>query len=105
MIYLILKSYLTILLPIITVAMLLFFTGVYFLFTKNEPKPFKLDFNSIDMNAIAGDDVIHTQLDLARAYMETGRDELAKKMLSNVIAQGNMLQREEAKDLLNSLCA
>lgn len=56
---------------------------------------------SHDINAIAGDDVLATQLDLARAYIETGRKQLAKKILDHVVKQGNSSQQEEAKYLLN----
>jgi FimV-like protein len=55
---------------------------------------------SNDITAIAGDDVIATQLDLARAYIETGRKQLAKKILEYVLAQGSVTQKNEAEKLL-----
>jgi FimV-like protein len=56
--------------------------------------------SSHDINAIAGDDVIATQLDLARAYIETGRKQLAKKILIYVLTQGTVNQQQEAQRLL-----
>lgn len=55
-----------------------------------------------DFNAIAGDDVYATQLDLARAYLETGNASLAKTILKSVAKLGSAKQREEAKRLLRS---
>lgn len=60
-----------------------------------------LTITSTDINAIAGEDALSTQLDLARAYIETGRKQLAKKILLYVAEQGNDLQQEEAKQLLS----
>jgi len=59
--------------------------------------------SSKDIETIAGEDVITTQLDLARAYIETDRKSLAKNILNNVLKQGNAEQREEAKRLLLNL--
>jgi FimV-like protein len=53
-----------------------------------------------DISAIAGDDVVATQLDLARAYIETGKSSQAKKILEYVLAKGNEIQQKEARDLL-----
>lgn len=53
-----------------------------------------------EMSAIAGDDVMATQLDLARAYLETGSDKLAKTILKTVAKAGSPAQRLEAKRLL-----
>lgn len=55
---------------------------------------------SSDISAIAGDDVLATQLDLARAYIETGRKQLAKKILEHVALQGSDAQQNEARTLL-----
>lgn len=60
-----------------------------------------LTITSTDIHAIAGEDALSTQLDLARAYIETGRKQLAKKILLYVAEQGNDLQQEEAKQLLS----
>jgi len=63
----------------------------------------KLVITSSDISAIAGDDVIATQLDLARAYIETGRFLLAKKILDHVRDHGNDVQQVEAQQLLSSI--
>lgn len=55
---------------------------------------------SRDISAIAGGDVLTTQLDLARAYIETGRKQLAKKILHFVMLQGTEAQQAEADRLL-----
>lgn len=56
-----------------------------------------------DFTAIAGDNVIATQLDLARAYLETGNNQLAKEILQMVMLKGNYSQQIEAKHLINIL--
>ncbi len=60
-----------------------------------------LTISSQDIAAITGEDVIGTQLDLARAYIETNRKMLAKKILTFVLAQGNPSEQEEARRLLS----
>ncbi len=55
---------------------------------------------SQDIRAIAGDDVITTQLDLARAYIEIGKTKLAKKILDHVIQHGNISQQQMAQQLI-----
>lgn len=59
--------------------------------------------SSKDIETISGDNLLSTQLDLARAYLETDRKNLAKNILSNVAQQGNEDQRQEAQRLL-ALC-
>ncbi|HCA27146.1 MAG TPA: hypothetical protein DEP05_05825 [Betaproteobacteria bacterium] len=44
-----------------------------------------------------------TKLDLARAYMEMGDSEGAREILDEVAAEGNVKQRQDAKDLLAKL--
>jgi len=44
-----------------------------------------------------------TKLDLARAYMEMGDSEGAREILDEVAAEGNVKQRQDAKDLLAQL--
>jgi pilus assembly protein FimV len=56
-----------------------------------------------DIQAIAGDDVCVTQLDMARAYIELGNFMLAKQILENVIHQGDHDQKQAAQELLLSL--
>lgn len=53
--------------------------------------------------AIAGEDKLATQLDLARAYIETGKTQLAKKILLFVLEKGALPQQQEAKRLLGIL--
>ncbi|OGT53290.1 MAG: hypothetical protein A3E84_01595 [Gammaproteobacteria bacterium RIFCSPHIGHO2_12_FULL_42_13] len=62
--------------------------------------PPALTISSKDINAIAGEDSIATQLDLARAYIEAGRKQLARKMLDHVVEQGTAMQQQEAEHLL-----
>jgi FimV-like protein len=59
--------------------------------------------SSKDIETIAGDDVLTTQLDLARAYIETERKALAKNILNNVILQGSLEQQAEARGLMEKL--
>ena len=55
---------------------------------------------SQDIRAIAGDDVMVTQLDLARAYIELGKKKLAKQILDHVIKHGNSHQQQSARQLM-----
>lgn len=57
---------------------------------------------SRDIRAIAGDDVMVTQLDLARAYIELGKKKLAKQILDHVIKHGNPHQQQSARQLMAS---
>ncbi len=50
-----------------------------------------------DLAAIAGEDLLATQMDLARAYRESGQKQLAKKILQQVLQQGSHTQQEEAR--------
>lgn len=54
-----------------------------------------------DIEMVAGEDVVTTQLDLARAYMEMGKNNLAKSILYHVSKQGKPEQKQEAERLLN----
>jgi FimV-like protein len=56
-----------------------------------------------DIQAIAGDDVFATQLDLAKAYIEMNQKLLAKNMLENVLQQGSVSQKNEARQLTQAL--
>lgn len=56
--------------------------------------------SSKDIENISGDDVLTTQLDLARAYIETDRKGLAKNILNNVLLHGSLDQRSEAQQLM-----
>jgi FimV-like protein len=68
----------------------------------NNP-PSKFVLTAKDISCIAGDDVMATRLDLARAYLETGKRKLAKQILESVAKQGSHTQQEEALYLLSTL--
>jgi len=104
MIYLIIKSYLAVFVSIALVSISLLFAGLYFIF-RTVPRasaasasktPVEVD----DLSAIAGEDLIATQMDLARAYIETGKQQPAIAILSTIIKQGSPTQQEEARTLL-----
>lgn len=61
-------------------------------------KPFTI--SSKDIETIAGDDIMLTQIDLARAYIETDRKNLARNILTNVIQNGIPELQREAHSLL-----
>lgn len=113
MLTLIIKSYFIILLSIGLISILLFIVGLYLIFKKptenkpcvkeSEPASPQLPLmqksdadNTYYLLEIAGDDLIATQLDLARAYIETGKNSLARTILDPIIAQGNEVQQQEA---------
>lgn len=97
---LLINSYTTLFFVIISVASLVFLAGVVFIFRSYRASAIRAEITET-MTPIAGDDVISTQLDLARAYLETGSAILAKTILKAVVKQGSATQREEAKRLLN----
>ena len=114
----IVKSYFQILIAIGGVAMLIFLFGTYLIFRlarsnknqrtvtiKNLPAKSKSsDRNeSPDVHAIAGEDPVSTQLDLARAYIESGKNQLAKIILESVAETGCAEHQEEAQRLLSSI--
>jgi FimV-like protein len=95
------------------ISLLVFFIGIWFFMSashktvntvpeaKSASKNFTI--SSKDIETIAGDDVLTTQLDLARAYIETERKKLAHSILNNVMQHGNVEQQQEAKRLLANL--
>ncbi len=103
---LIVKSYLAILLSVAAGSLFAFILGLYFIFRKKKiaPREVVSTTNKLeehdDVAAIAGDDLLATQLDLARAYIETGKIQAAKNILEQVLAQGDVVQQKEAKQLL-----
>lgn len=127
MIALIIKCYFILFVSIALGSLFLFVMGLFFILKKRstvlgddyerpEPKIFSLKnyqeknklwqephFNFNDLGAIAGDDVLSTQLDLARAYIESDKKLLAKNILQYVVQQGTNNQRSEAEQLLNSI--
>jgi pilus assembly protein FimV len=118
MIYLIIKSYLILFFFIIAGGASVFLVFLYLILKprKKRRRPLVqspsvhaknnkrngVHITSQDIKAIAGDDVFATQLDLARAYIETGKEQLAKRILEYVIEKGNTQQRQEARNLLGS---
>lgn len=118
MITFIIKSYLITMLAVLAGSLVLFMTGLFYIFNtykkggkkavktlekdsdENKVTQKPLMITSHDINAIAGDDALATQLDLARAYIETGKIQLAKKILSHVIEKGTVIQKQEAHTLL-----
>jgi FimV-like protein len=149
MIWLIIQSYLSILLSVGIGCLLILFTGLYFIFRKPTAAKKQLSKQSLrlvaspdsateipassasiesselsdnvcdlgklskktlnasltidDVSAIAGDDVLTTQLDLARAFIETGRKPSAQKILIQVLEQGSLEQQQEAQQLMNHI--
>ncbi len=67
-----------------------------------DPGP-NLVITSSDIRAIAGDDMIATQLDLARGYIEMSKSNLAKKILKHVTEHGTPHQQQQAAILMNSI--
>jgi FimV-like protein len=117
----IIQSYTSILYAIGAVSLLLFSVGLYFIvrLTGKKPetliqmvqaphKPAPIDKillpdTASDVSTISGEDPMATQLDLARAYIETGKKQFAKIILAAVIKEGNNTYQEEAKRLLSSM--
>lgn len=68
---------------------------------KDEVKPGKpVRLRSGNVSALAGDNVLATKLDLARAYLDIGSIPDAKKLLRNVLEKGDDAQRVTAQKLL-----
>lgn len=105
MISLLLKSYYDVLISIILASLSIFTLGLYFILRKPKQKQTMLDNAHFDedFNAISGDDVLSTQLDLARAYIETGSKNLANEILRYVAEQGSAEQQKEARMLLDTI--
>ena len=107
MILSILKSYFALLLSIGLGSFFIFVAGLFLIFRKSysRNKPVtgrQMDADHIHhLSAIAGDDIITTQLDLARAYIETDKKQLAAEILEYVMQQGNPRQQQEAQQLMN----
>lgn len=69
--------------------------------TKN-PTPSK-EFFSHEVAMIAGDNLIATQLDLARAYIEMDKKHMAKNILFQIKKTGTDSQKTEANKLLETI--
>lgn len=109
MITLIIHQYLNILLCVGIASVLLLLVGslvLLFLFSnkksaaKEASQKIEMTEHAQDISAIAGDDIIATQLDLARAFIETDKSIEAKQILEEVLIQGDKVQQEEARNLL-----
>ena len=122
MLSLIINSYYTILLSIGVGAVFVFMLGLYLIIKRSHRSITKKPgiegramvkqsaiFCQIeeevapDFTPFAGEDVIATKLDLARAYLEADKKPWAKTILVSVLLQGNTLQQEEAERLLADL--
>lgn len=109
MVDIILASYRTLIFSIGAAALLLFIVGAWLILRTTWQEPAMETAESVDLppsqdlTAIAGDDVIATQLDLARAYIETGSEKLAKTILQRVLKKGEKAQQQEAQRLLSTL--
>ena len=56
-----------------------------------------------DMTAIAGDDLIDTQLDLAKAYLEMNQKNQAKTLLMQILKDGTDAHKTRARLLMKTL--
>ncbi|OGT60884.1 MAG: hypothetical protein A3E85_01075 [Gammaproteobacteria bacterium RIFCSPHIGHO2_12_FULL_45_12] len=100
MMSLILNSYLSIFVSIGVGALCLFSLGLYWISKSVSDKNALRLLNTTAIRAIAGDDVMATELDLARAYLEIDKKDAARLVLRKVAAKGTVAQRKEAKLLL-----
>jgi FimV-like protein len=122
LIFMIIESYYSILLAIGAVSVLLFAAGLYVILRySREKNNDSLSFTLLrkgrkgsvdksllpetasDVSAISGEDPLATQLDLARAYIETGKKQFAKIILTAVIREGSSDYQEEAQRLLSTI--
>ena len=70
---------------------------------KSRLKKKSIVITSQDIKAIAGEDVLATQLDLARAYIEMGKTSLAKQILQHVVDHGDSSQQQMARELTKNI--
>lgn len=102
MITFILKSYIDILLAIGISSAVVFLLGIYYIINKFYTKKIH-NTDEENLAAIAGEDLIATQLDLACAYIQVNKNDLAKKILDSVLTDGNAAQQQEAQRLLDTI--
>jgi FimV-like protein len=77
---------------------------IFILLPRTKRKKISNDrFHLKDINIIAGEDVLATQLDLAKAYLEMDQKKLAKKALKRVAKKGTLSQQKEARNLMKAL--
>jgi FimV-like protein len=103
MITLLIKSYLTLFISIGLASILILSMGIYWIYQSFQPQADANKHHHSDYEAIAGDDIISTQLDLARAYIETDNKTSARKILDSIMSNGSHHQQEEAQRLLSYL--
>lgn len=102
------EIYLPLILTVASVALIFFMMGIYFIFKFNRStaKNVSVKIANIaseplfNVEAIAGDDFLATQLDLARAFIETGKKNTAENILTHVATHGTIAQQKEAQALL-----
>lgn len=117
----IIKSYSSILIAIGGAALIIFLLGVYFILSfSRERKPVRHTAVSSGkksrrsdkitpseamnhVNSISAEDPVATQLDLAKAYIESGKAQLAKVILASVIRHGSTAYQQEAQRLLSTI--
>ena len=66
---------------------------------------FEISLTPRELDAGSVEDEFNTKLDLARAYVEMGDNEMARGLLQEVQQQGNAAQKSEASGLLERLPA
>lgn len=110
MMQLIVKSYFNILFAVSASCISVFLLGIYFILRQNfngttdaSSQRSQGTLENVDVNAIAGDDLIATQLDLAKAFIESGKEQFARKILQNIIEDGSDQQQRQARTLLTQL--
>jgi pilus assembly protein FimV len=62
-----------------------------------------IDLGEMPTESAAAGDEVGTKLDLARAYVDMGDNEMARSLLDEVVEQGNAQQKQDAQDLLTRL--
>ena len=104
---LIIRSYFDILVSIGIGCTFFFIVGLYLIFKSASKSTVTVagnktfdKINKEDVATIAGDDVVATQLDLARAFIETNQKQSAQQILFYVLKNGNSHQKDEANQLL-----
>lgn len=117
----IIKSYSSILIAIGSAALFVFMLGVYLILSfSRERKPARhatVNPNKKSkrsdkitpsealhhVSSISAEDPVATQLDLAKAYIESGKAQLAKVILASVIKHGSTAYQQEAQRLLSTI--
>lgn len=87
----------------ISIITLIFFGFLTLEVTRNKSKPMGEPQVPSDLSAISGEDLMATQLDLARAYIEMGNQDAAKQILRDVMKLGNPSQQQAARILWKRL--